>query len=473
MHRHGVYVQEKATSVSVPTVAPVGIPFIIGAAPVQSAESPVPAGEITLCTSWNEAIEKLGFSEDFSKYNLCEFMYSHFVLYGQQPAIFCNLLDIGGMASAVPATDKPVEDHKGMLPLEAIDDSSLVVQEAGGGSSYVKDTDYGVYYSGENLVIELLEPGTAYEEKELNVGYKAVKPSSVTHQLVATGLQNIEKCLTSTGIVPDLICAPGYSDNPMVAAVMATKAAGVNGLFKAKALVDISSKTGGAMTYTDAIVFKGKNNLVDEDMIVCWPMLKLGGYQFHMSTQLAGLMAKVDGDNGGVPYESPSNKAFKCDSIVLASGKEISLTHEQANILDAQGIITSLRFMGALTCWGNYTGCYPMNSDVKDMLIPISRMFGWVGSTLIKTFWGKLGKPMNSRLLHSIKDTCNIWLNGIVGSDYLLGARVEVFDEENPLTDLMAGIIRVHIYITPPSSLKEVNFILEYDAGYVASAFAG
>jgi len=285
-------------------------------------------------------------------------------------------------------------------------------------------------------------------------------------------LQNIEKCLTSVGVVPDLICAPGYSENPTVAAVMATKTS-VNGIFRAKALIDISSAdTGGAKTYTEAIALKGTNNLVDENQILCWPMLKLDSRVFHMSTQLAGLIATVDSGNDGCPYESPSNKALKANAMVLASGKELNLTHAQANILNAQGIVTALNFMGGWVAWGNYTACYPVNTDVKDMFIPVSRMFDWVGNTVVKTFWGKLDKPMNTRLRDNIVDTCNIWLNGVVGSGYLLGARVEVKESENPLTDLMAGIIRVHIYITPPSPAQEIDFILEYDVNYVESALA-
>ena len=35
---HGVYVGEQATSVSTPVVADSGIPFVVGTAPVQSAE---------------------------------------------------------------------------------------------------------------------------------------------------------------------------------------------------------------------------------------------------------------------------------------------------------------------------------------------------------------------------------------------------------------------------------------------------
>ncbi|MBR6321262.1 MAG: phage tail protein, partial [Lachnospiraceae bacterium] len=121
-------------------------------------------------------------------------------------------------------------------------------------------------------------------------------------------------------------------------------------------------------------------------------------------------------------------------------------------------------------CWGNYTACYPSNTDVKDYFIPVSRMFDWVANTLIQTFWSKLDSPMNRRLIDTILDSSNIWLNGLTGRGFLLGARAEMLEAENPLTDLMQGIIRIHIYMTPPSPAQEIDFVLEYDVNYVESA---
>lgn len=77
---------------------------------------------------------------------------------------------------------------------------------------------------------------------------------------------------------------------------------------------------------------------------------------------------------------------------------------------------------------------------------------------------------MNRRLIDTVLDTANIWLNGLVGMGYLLGARVEMLESENPLTNLMAGIIKLHVYMTPPSPAQEIDFVLEYDASYVTSA---
>lgn len=227
------------------------------------------------------------------------------------------------------------------------------------------------------------------------------------------------------------------------------------------------------ITYSDVLTKKNAANIADEDEIAFWPMAKLGDYKFHLSTQMAGLMAQIDTGNGGCPYESPSNKGLQCDGLCLEDGTEVNLTLAQANYLNGIGVDTALNFMSGWVAWGNYTACYPSNTDVKDYFIPVSRMFGWVGNSLVKTFWSKLDKPMTRRLIDTVLDSANIWLNGLVGMGYLLGARVEMLENENPLTNLMAGIIKLHVYMTPPSPAQEIDFVLEYDASYVTSALQG
>ena len=101
--KHGVYVSQQGTSLGTPAVAGSGIPFFIGTAPVQSASKPAKVGTPVLCTNWAEAVEKLGYSDDWKKYTLCEAMYSHFKLFGCQPAIFCNVMDPGTVAPMAAA----------------------------------------------------------------------------------------------------------------------------------------------------------------------------------------------------------------------------------------------------------------------------------------------------------------------------------------------------------------------------------
>ena len=100
-------------------------------------------------------------------------------------------------------------------------------------------------------------------------------------------------------------------------------------------------------------------------------------------------------------------------------------------------------------------------------------MFGYVAQTVTLTFWGKLDSKMTRRLIDCIIDTVNIWLNGLKTAEHILGGRIEFSEAENPLTDLMAGRMKFHIYITPPSPAKEMEFVLEYDADYVSAALGG
>ena len=466
---HGVYVSQQATSVSTPVVAESGVPFVVGLAPVQAADKPAAPGTPVLCTSWSEAVEKLGYSDDWATYTLCEFMYSHFKLFACQPVIFCNVLDIATAKEASAAADVAVTEHKVKLPIAAINDSALVIKPAGGtGSAYVSGTDYNAYYSGEHLVVELLSAGSAYDAEQVNIAYNKVDVSKVTKTVVAGGFAAVDSCMSTVGTVPDLLLAPKYSSESEVAAVMATKAGGINGMFGAKALVDLDTAT--ANSYTSAVSAKANEGMTDANEIVCWPMATLGDRKLHMSCIVAGRMAATDTDNAGVPYESPSNKDAKIDGLCLADGTAVVLTFEQANALNGGGIVTALNFMGAWKVWGNYTGCYPSSTDPKDMFIPCGRMFAYVQNTIIRTCWQFLDKPMNRRLLDTITDTVNIWLNGLVGSGYLLGARVEISEDENPVTQLMAGIIKIHVYMTPASPAQEIDFVLEYDSSYVTSA---
>lgn len=475
MPNHGVFVSQKATAISTPVVAESGVPFVVGTAPAHTAATPAKIKTPVLVTSWDEAVEKLGYSDDWKKYTLCEMMYSHFQLYTAQPIVFCNVLDATKTPEDMAAQDYPVADHAVELPFETINDETLVVKkkEDEMGTTYVKDKDYTVAYDSDAGVcrVELLSSGDAYGESEINIAGKKVKTDGVEKTDIVAGVGVVDACMSSVGIIPDLICAPGWSGDSEVAAVMAAKASSINGLFTAKALIDLDTKT--VKSYDQALTEKTTKNFVDTAEILFWPMVKLGDRVFHMSTQAAGLMAQLDTTNEGAPYESPSNKNYQMDGACLEDGTEVNLTFEQANNLGSNGIVTCLNFMSSgWVCWGNYTACYPGNTDVKDYFIPISRMFTWVGNSLIKTFWSKIDKPMTRLLLDNIQDSTNIWLAGLVGAGYLLGARVEILESENPLTNLMAGIIKIHVYITPPSPAQEIDFVLEYDASYVTAALA-
>lgn len=254
---------------------------------------------------------------------------------------------------------------------------------------------------------------------------------------------------------------------------MAAKAESINGLFKGVAIIDVD--TTEATTYTEAVEWKTKKNIVQPSELLVWPMLTLGGRVFHYSTQLAGLMAKTDADEDlgkETPCESASNKTLQIDGMALADGTEVLLDLTKANYLNSQGIITGLNFIGGFVSWGNETACYPSNTDVTDYFYCVSRMFQWVGNSVILSMWSKVDRGLKPRLVESVVQSLNIWLNGLTADEVILGGRIEFLEEENPVTDLMAGIAHFHIYMTPPSPAKELDYVLEYDVSYLETLFA-
>lgn len=282
-----------------------------------------------------------------------------------------------------------------------------------------------------------------------------------------TGLELISEVFPRFRLVVGSVVAPGFSDDATVAVTMGTKAGLINGMFKAMALVDVPESV---TKYSDVPAYKETNNLTDEHVIACWPKLRYGDVTHWMSSHMAGLLSLTDSEHEDTPYKSPSNERFIV--VGAANGNaDVFLGPEEAAYLNGQGIVTTLNWIGGWRCWGNRTSCYPGVTDVKDAFIPIRRMFNWISNTLVLTAWQKVDAPVRKRMITTVVDTFNIWLNGLQSRELILGGRVAFLEEENPATDLMDGISRFHVWATPPSPGREIDFIVEYDPAYLNALF--
>lgn len=489
-YNHGVKISEVATSILPPVSVSAGIPFIVGTAPINMTDTSN-VNKPILCSSYDEAVKAFGFvpakeTENGLKkyeYSLSEFIYSQFALFGVGPVIAVNVLDPN--THKVTATTKSVtldtKTGSAVIAETGIIPSSVAI--TGSGSTYVLDTDYILTFDADGFLVITSKTNTDGEflcttGTSLTLAAEKLDPSKVTTDEIVggvgtdgnkTGLELVSECFPRFRLVPGILLAPGYSSNPTVAAVLAAKAANINELFSAIALIDVPTDT--VKSYSDVAAWKNNNNVTDALQVVCYPGLSLDGVYYNQSTQLAGLMGQVDGDNDDVPYVSPSNKNYQMTAAVLADGTEVWLSPDTATYLNGQGVVTALNFIGGWKCWGNRTAIYPASTDVKDAFIPVRRMFSWVGNTLVQTFWQRVDAPLNRRQIDTIVDSANIWLNGLAARQFILGGRVEFLAEENPTTDLMDGIARFHVYITPPSPNRSIDFILEYNPEYVETLF--
>lgn len=482
-YRHGVYVGEQATSLTPPVQTTAGLPVVFGTAPLNLvADEAGTVNKPVLCYTYAEAVAAFGYSSDWAKYTLCEFIKSHFALFTVAPVVFVNILDPAVHKAVVPDEALALVAGSCKLVNLGVLKSTVVIKSSDGNTTYQTPRDYSLAFDNEGyLVFTRKTDGTIpTDTTALKGSYTKLDPSLVDSDDIVggidvdtgakEGLELVNEVFPRFGLVPGQILAPGWSSTAAVAAVMTAKAANINNHFKCIALADVP--TGTVKKYSDVSTWKNTNNYTDQHLIVCWPKVKLGNEIYHLSTQLAGVICATDADNEDVPYESPSNHSLQANGAVLTDGTEVVLGPDEAAYLNGQGIVTALNFVGGWKSWGNRTGAYPAITDPKDAFLPIRRMFNWIGNELVLTFWQKVDNPLNRRLIDSVIDSYNIRLNGLAAREYILGGRVALLKEENPTTDLMDGIVRFHVYATPPGPAREIDFVVEYDPTYFATLVA-
>jgi len=483
-YKHGAYASEVATSVTAPVTVSAGLPIFIGRAPVNLVVDPAAyVNKPLLAYTYAEAVKALGYTDDFENYELCEAMKALFKLYQVAPVVFINVLD---PTKHITATKNgPVSLASGTVTIDktGILLTSLQVSLTEAGEILKQNTDYTVAFNDDKKpVITAIVGGALDGKTTILVTYNAIDPSKVKSTDIiggvdattgaVSGSECIDQVFPKLGLIPGLLAAPGWTEKSSVAAVLKAKATSINTLFKAMAVCDIDSTAEtGANLYTKVYAWKSEKNYTSEFMINCWPKVKLDSEIYRYSTQLVGLMCYTDSKNDDIPYVSPSNQTLQIDGIQNAAGDEVILGPDQAAYLNGKGIVTATNLMGAWKAWGNRTGIYPTSTDPKDAWIPVRRMFNWVGNTLIVTYWQKVDAPTNKRLVQSVIDSINIWLNGLGAKGALLGGYVEYREDENPETDLLNGINRFHIHLTPPIPNEDMEFILEFDVTLLKSLF--
>jgi phage tail sheath protein FI len=93
---HGIYGEQVPTTDALPPAGVTTLPVYIGTAPVDQVDDPTKVIKTPiLVNSFDEAKDKLGYSDDWETYTLCEAMYAHFKNRIQPigPIVLINVLD--------------------------------------------------------------------------------------------------------------------------------------------------------------------------------------------------------------------------------------------------------------------------------------------------------------------------------------------------------------------------------------------
>lgn len=158
-------------------------------------------------------------------------------------------------------------------------------------------------------------------------------------------------------------------------------------------------------------------------------------------------------------------------SVIIPSERPVYMTREDVNTyLGAFGLVGLRNTAAGWVEWGDNTAAFPGNTDVKDYMIPIRRMFNHVGNQFQIFADGRIDMPLNVRQLEGVVKAFNQVLSGWVGFGALNAASVALDSERNTPESLLSGTVYLRIKIAPPPAMVVIEGIIEYDVpGFEAS----
>lgn len=479
MSRHGIFIREESTALTVPITGYSAVQVVVGTAPVNMLADP--AGAVNtpiMATKAAEAMERLGYCTDFGRYTLCQTMYVTSSIYQVAPVVYINVLDPKKHKKTLETAEAPVDALRAVVETAGILREGLTV--TAGEAELEISKDYTLSYDSRGyLSINLVAGGAGAGAEKLSVSGNILDPDAVTKEDIIgaydpetgkeTGMELIRHVYPKFGIVPSLALAPGYSQIPEVGIALSAKMANINGVFKGIAVLDLDTEK--ARKYTDCKAVKEESGFTSEFCYPLWPCFQAGELVLAASAVVGALISYEDASNDDVPYIYPSNKVMGITGTCLADGTEIIMDQEQAGTVNESGVTTAFNANG-WRLWGNYTGAYPAVLDAKDMWIATRRMFNWQGNTFIQTYLSKVDDPMNRYLIESVVDSENIRCSAFAPEKWA-GARIEYAAEDNPDTDILAGKMTFRQHIAPYTPSQEILNILDYDVSMLRAALTG
>lgn len=486
IYKHGISTSRKATAMTAPVTGSANITVVVGAAPINMCDAPYKAVNVPVAAyTKSDAIKKMGWSDNFKGYTICQSIYAAFDVFAVAPLVMINVLDPGNEkhVTAVIATSYDVANKKALVNVEGILLDTIEITTTD-GSTLNKDEDYVASFADDGtVIIGFTDEGAVKAGVSVKVAYTKLKPEGVTFEDIIggynvstrtkKGLEVIADIYPKLGLVPGTIIAPGFSQNPAVNTAMTAKANLIYSMFSCKVISDIDCSSSGANAIDRVKEWKNNNAYSDRRTFAVWPKVKVNDYEYYFSAQLAALLQRLAADNDGVPSESCDNKSLKISGLVLEDGSEINFDMDEANdYCNANGVITAVNIDGFLA-WGNNTSIYPQSTDVIDRWVTSVMMFDYIENNFKRSFFSEISNKADYREIESMVLSENITLNGLKGRGDIAGGEISFSKDDNPTSQILAGkiIFKERLALYPP--MEDIENEFEFDPTLLEAAMEG
>ncbi|MDO4620034.1 MAG: hypothetical protein Q4B09_05360 [Lachnospiraceae bacterium] len=453
----------------------------VGTAPVHTVEGGAKNVNVPIVVNnIAEARKYLGYSEDWSKYTLCEAMHAHLESKGVGPLIFINVLD-PEKVKASAAGNVTLTPSNGIVTIpsaESIILDSIVVKA--GSTAKENGKDYTAAYSVDKGTIVLKEAKSGAIGKDaLTITYNTVDATKVTTQDVIgssdgeglnKGLFAVKDVYTKTGLIPSFLLAPGFSSIPAVHAAMFQNSSKVNGHWDVFMFTDLPLSADG--TLEAAATFKNANGYTHENEKVFYPMaVGTDGHKYHLSVLNAANLQEILATTDGIPYKSASNTACPIISNLWIGADQTGRVYDDAIInekLCKNGISSAAFVGGRWAIWGAHCADYNQEDATQINVAETNRtMLYYISNDFQERRMRDIDQPLTANDINSIVAEEQTRLDALLNIGALTYANVELNADTQAQSDALNGDYSFAFQITTTPLAKSLTAVVSWtDDGF-------
>jgi uncharacterized protein len=456
---HGVETQIAPSLIQPVTTVPTGIIGLVGCAPKG------PQNTLTLINSRQDA-EQFGGSLFPATINRSlDFIFNQ----GGAQVIVVNVFDPDTMNTQITAEAVTITNGRAQLDNAVLFEAGAPVVDGGSPwATYDVDDDYTIDEYG---LLKIVPNGAIAEGATVYVTYYTPDYSGlVASDFVGatsparTGFKLFAESFDTFGVNPKIFICPEFSSIAAVAAEMEVQ----SNAFRGVCFVDAAEGQTRAQLITARTTAGTSFASTSRRVVPCGPWHKSFDFKgqldnYPLSAWAAGVTAATDATDGY--WVSPSNHPVVgvIDAEYAMVGQGINDPSSDANLLNAAGIVTTLKVGGRRRLWGNRSAAWPTDSDPRNF-ISVQRVESSLHESLELSMLPYIDRPNDNATRDAIKATANGYIASLVQIGALLAGSECIYDPaDNPAVNLAAGQIKFRLIIMPPTPAERITFVSYLD----------
>lgn len=198
---------------------------------------------------------------------------------------------------------------------------------------------------------------------------------------------------------------------------------------------------------------------------VFYGLVSAGGKEIPLVYLRAIQQAVLDARNGGIPFETVSNK------VIGWAGAKATETFDRTtgNEMNAAGLNCAI-YLEGLRHWGDHTAVYRYSgtTDADKVFMVTRRMQANVLTWFIKANMNRIDKPMTRSLRDTILIEAQEHLEYLVSIGALIGSpRISFEATSNPTSEMIQGRFRFDAIVTPSVPMTSAKLSVSFsDSGF-------